>query len=83
MNIWVEAIYIISQGLYACRMLYQANATKKAKKSITPLFYWQLTLIAQILLMIYGYLLGSISMPLLGFISIPFIFYNMKIEIKK
>lgn len=76
----VEFVYVLSQGLYMFRTLYHAKVSKEAGQSITPILYWVLTIGSSVLIGFYGFLIGSVAMPLFAVLGIPFSLYHMKIE---
>lgn len=79
-NWQIELIYVLAQILFFGRMIYQANASRKAGQSITPIWYWIITLFASWLLGVYGFFLGSITMPLMTIFSTVYYVYNIVIE---
>lgn len=58
-NIWYFALGFLAQGFFSARMLIQWVLSERAKKVVSPTIYWQLSLLASILLSIYGWLRGD------------------------
>lgn len=57
MNSWlVYALGFSAQLLFSARMIIQWLLSEKSKKIITPVIFWQLSLLASFLLFVYGYL---------------------------
>lgn len=55
MSDWIiYGIGFTAQILFSSRMIYQWVASEKAKQVVTPLFFWQLSLLASFLLFLYG-----------------------------
>jgi len=55
MNSWLLlGVGFIAQGLFSARFLIQLVKSEKAGKVLSPLIFWQLSLIATFLLMVYG-----------------------------
>ena len=55
-ELWVFAVGGLAQLLFSARMLIQWIKTEKAGKVQSPLIFWQMSIIASLLLMIYGVL---------------------------
>ncbi|MDT8348085.1 MAG: lipid-A-disaccharide synthase N-terminal domain-containing protein [Flavobacteriaceae bacterium] len=56
MSDWIiYSIGFIAQILFSSRMIYQWVASEKAKRVVTPQFFWQLSLMASFLLFLYGF----------------------------
>jgi lipid-A-disaccharide synthase-like uncharacterized protein len=53
---WVYAIGFISQGLFAARMMIQWYLSEKEGKIVSPIIYWQISLVATYLFILYGIL---------------------------
>lgn len=55
MNNWVLlGIGFLAQGLFSARFLIQLVKSEKAGKVLSPVIFWQLSLIASFLLLVYG-----------------------------
>lgn len=53
---WIFSIGFIAQLLFSSRTFYQWLASEKQKQVVAPRFFWQMSLLASVLLFIYGYL---------------------------
>lgn len=53
-------IGFIAQGLFSARFLIQLIKSEKAGRVENPLIFWQLSLFASILLMVYGFFRGDV-----------------------
>jgi lipid-A-disaccharide synthase-like uncharacterized protein len=53
---WIYAIGFFSQGLFAARMVIQWYLSEKEGKIVSPIIYWQISLIATYLFLFYGIL---------------------------
>ncbi|PVX51735.1 lipid-A-disaccharide synthase-like uncharacterized protein [Balneicella halophila] len=58
---YVALIGFIAQGLFFSRFAVQLILSERAKASISPSIFWQLSLIACYLMMTYGYLRNDFS----------------------
>ncbi|MCM8570012.1 lipid-A-disaccharide synthase N-terminal domain-containing protein [Gramella jeungdoensis] len=57
MSNWlIYALGFTAQLLFSGRMILQWLVSEKSKKIITPVIFWQLSLLASFLLFVYGYL---------------------------
>ncbi len=57
MNEWlVLGIGLSSQALFSARLLVQWIRSERAKRVLSPVLFWQLSLIASFLMMVYGVL---------------------------
>ncbi len=73
-------IAIIAQLLFGGRMYSQWILSEKQKKSVTPLFFWWLSLSGSFLLFIYGYLRVDFAL-MLGQVLTYFIYIrNLQIQ---
>lgn len=64
-NDWI--IYVIgfaAQILFSSRMIMQWVLSEKQKKVLTPVLFWELSLLASILLFIYGYFRNDFAIML-------------------
>lgn len=53
---WVWALGFVSQGLFAARLIIQWFLSEKEGKVVSPVIYWQISLVATYLFIIYGIL---------------------------
>lgn len=79
----IEAIYWLAQIIFLGRTFYHASVSKKANRSITPMAYWIMALVGNLLIGLYGFFIGSFSMPLFSLISLPISLYHINIEKKR
>ncbi|TXE06955.1 lipid-A-disaccharide synthase N-terminal domain-containing protein [Algoriphagus aquimarinus] len=55
MNSWVLlGVGFLAQGLFSARFLIQLVKSEKAGKVLSPVIFWQLSLVASFLLLVYG-----------------------------
>ena len=55
-NTIIYSIGFLAQILFSSRTFYQWIASEKQKQVVAPRFFWQMSLLASILLFVYGYL---------------------------
>ena len=53
---WIYLFGLIPSALFSARMLIQWFLSEKSKKVVSPVIYWQLSLLASFLMFIYGWL---------------------------
>jgi lipid-A-disaccharide synthase-like uncharacterized protein len=53
---WVYALGFLSQGLFAARLIIQWLLSEKEGKVVSPVIYWQISLVATYLFILYGIL---------------------------
>ena len=61
---FIYSVGFLAQILFSGRLLVQWALSEKAKKVITPSLFWQMSLIASLLLFVYGYLRDDFSIML-------------------
>jgi Predicted membrane protein len=61
---WYFIIGFAAQGLFSARMLIQWILSEKARKVVSPVIYWQLSLLGSFLFFIYGWLRGDFAILL-------------------
>ncbi len=70
MNLYVVfSIGFLSQILFAARLLVQWINSEKANRIVSPLLFWQLSIVASFLMMIYGILRNDPAILLGQFIT--------------
>ncbi len=81
MSAWlIYSIGFIAQLLFSGRSILQWIVSEKNKKVLTPILFWQLSLLASFLLFIYGYLRNDFAI-MLGQILTYFIYIrNMHLQ---
>ena len=55
-NYWIFIFGLIPSALFSARMFIQWFLSEKSKKVVSPVIYWQLSLLASFLMFIYGWL---------------------------
>lgn len=60
----IHAVGYIAQGLFSSRFIIQWISSEKAKKVVAPTLFWQISLIASFLLIIYSILIKDVSILL-------------------
>lgn len=60
----IFVIGFLAQILFSARQITQWIASERAKKILSPLLFWQLSIVASLLLMIYGILRNDIAIIL-------------------
>ena len=55
-SLWVFAIGFTAQLVFAARMIVQWIQSEKAGKSLSPVIFWQLSIIGSLIFLIYGIL---------------------------
>ena len=81
MSDWlVYAIGFVAQLLFSARSITQWIVSEKSKKVLTPVLFWQLSLLASFLLFIYGYYRNDFAI-MLGQVLTYFIYIrNMQLQ---
>jgi lipid-A-disaccharide synthase-like uncharacterized protein len=81
MSNWlIFSIGFLAQILFSSRLLIQWIQSEKVKKVVTPLLFWQLSLLASFLLFIYGWLRDDFAI-MLGQVLTYFIYIrNLQIQ---
>jgi len=81
MSDWlVYSIGFSAQILFSSRLLIQWIQSEKVKKVVTPLLFWQLSLLASFLLFVYGWLRADFAI-MLGQVLTYFIYIrNLQIQ---
>lgn len=77
---WYFGLGFLAQGLFSARMLVQWILSEKSKKVVSPMIYWQLSLLASFLLYIYGWLREDFSIILGQIISYYIYIWNIDIK---
>ena len=77
---WVYALGFVSQGLFAARLIIQWYLSEKEGKVVSPVIYWQLTLIATWLFIVYGILQNDFVIILGMAISYVISIRNLQLE---
>ncbi|MCH3980594.1 MAG: lipid-A-disaccharide synthase N-terminal domain-containing protein [Prevotella sp.] len=79
-NVFIYAIGFIAQGFFSARMIIQWFLSEKAKKVVSPDWYWICSLIGSILLFAYGWLRDDFAIILGQLISFYIYIWNLNIK---
>ena len=81
MSNWIiYSIGFLAQILFSARLLIQWVQSEKVKKVLTPILFWQLSLMASFLLFVYGWLRNDFSI-MLGQVLTYFIYIrNLQLQ---
>lgn len=60
----VFGLGFLAQALFSARLLVQWVSSEKAGRSLSPLLFWQLSIVASLLLMVYGILRRDLAIIL-------------------
>jgi len=82
-NFYLEILGGISLFFYFARWFFQLKASNKAGRSVTPVSYWLITILASVLFATYSFLLGSIVFPISFIFTICIAVYNIYLELKR
>jgi len=81
MSSWIViSIGAIAQILFSSRLLLQWILSEKHKKVLTPVLFWELSLLASFLLFIYGYLRDDFAIMLGQTITYYIYIRNMQLQ---
>jgi lipid-A-disaccharide synthase-like uncharacterized protein len=72
-SLWVFSVGIAAQILFAARMIVQWFQSEKAGKSLSPVLFWQLSLLGSIVFFAYGVLRRDLAI-VLGQLVVYFIY---------
>ncbi len=75
----VYALGFLAQLLFSARMLVQWILSERAKKVVSPLLYWQLSIVAAIFMFFYGWLRNDFAIILGQSITYFIYIYNLKL----
>ncbi len=81
-NITILSVGLLAQFLFSVRMLVQWIASEKAKRVLSPVLFWQLSLLASFIFCLYGWLRYDFAIILGQLISYYIYIWNLKIENK-
>ncbi|KGE12707.1 lipid-A-disaccharide synthase N-terminal domain-containing protein [Sphingobacterium deserti] len=77
---WVFLIGALAQVLFSSRLILQWILTERQRRVVTPSLFWELSLLASILLFCYGYLRDDFSIMLGQLITYYIYIRNMDLE---
>ncbi len=72
-SLWIFAIGFTAQLLFAARMIVQWVKSEKAGKSLSPVIFWQLSILGSLIFLLYGILRHDFAI-VLGQILVYFIY---------
>ncbi len=64
MKVWIMAIGFSAQILFSSRLIIQWLLSEKEKKVVSPLIFWQFSLIGSFMMFVYGWLRNDFSIML-------------------
>lgn len=70
---WIFGVGILAQALFAARMIVQWVLSEKARKSLSPVIFWQLSIIGSLFFLLYGILRHDFAI-VLGQVLVYFIY---------
>jgi len=79
-NFWYFGLGFLAQGLFSARMFIQWILSEKSRKVVSPMIYWQLSLLASFLLYIYGWLREDFAIILGQIFSYYIYIWNINIK---
>ncbi|WP_457596306.1 lipid-A-disaccharide synthase N-terminal domain-containing protein [Hydrogenimonas sp.] len=77
---WVFAVGFLAQGLFSARLLVQWIGSEKLKRVVTPTLFWELSLVASVLMFVYGWLRDDFAIVLGQ--SITYFIYIRNLHLK-
>ena len=63
-RLFIDAIGFLAQILFSSRLIVQWVTSERPRKVVTPVLFWMLSLLASLLLFIYGYLRDDFAIML-------------------
>ncbi len=72
-SLWIFAVGFTAQLLFAARMIAQWVKSEKAGKSLSPVIFWQLSILGSLIFLLYGILRHDFAI-VLGQILVYFIY---------
>lgn len=79
-DILILLVGLSAQLLFSIRTLVQWIASEKAKKVLSPVLFWQLSLLASFIFCMYGWLRNDFAIVLGQLIAYYIYIWNLKIE---
>lgn len=79
-DILILSVGLSAQLLFSIRTLVQWIVSEKAKKVLSPVLFWQLSLLASFIFCMYGWLRNDFAIVLGQLISYYIYIWNLKIE---
>jgi len=81
-SLLIFGLGFLAQILFSARMLIQWIQSEKAKKSVSPTIFWQLSIVAATLMFFYGWLRSDFAIILGQSITYYIYIYNLKLKKK-
>jgi lipid-A-disaccharide synthase-like uncharacterized protein len=72
-SLWIFAVGFAAQLLFAARMIVQWVKSEKAGKSLSPVIFWQLSILGSLIFLLYGILRHDFAI-VLGQVLVYFIY---------
>lgn len=79
-NFLILGLGLFAQGLFAARFIVQLLKSEKANKVVSPALFWQLSLVASFLLILYGFFRNDIV--IVGGQLVGYLIYIRNLQIK-
>lgn len=79
-NLWIYALGFLGQGLFGARLIIQLVKSEKAGKVVSPTIFWQLSLAASFIFLIYGIIRNDII--IVGGQTISYYIYVRNLQLK-
>ncbi|WP_106830961.1 lipid-A-disaccharide synthase N-terminal domain-containing protein [Parabacteroides pacaensis] len=77
---WIYGIGFLAQILFSARLFIQWIASERAKRVLSPVIFWQLSMVASFLLCLYGWLRNDFAIIVGQFISYYIYIWNLKTQ---
>lgn len=77
---WIFGIGFFAQGLFGLRVLVQWYLSEQKQQSVSPVVYWQISLIASVIFTMYGILRGDLVIVFGQFLA--FIIYVRNLQLQ-
>lgn len=77
---WIWALGFLSQGLFAARLIIQWVLSEKEGRVVSPVIYWQLSVVASYLFIVYGILQNDFVIILGQALSYIIAVRNLQLE---
>ena len=79
-NLIITIFGIVVQALFSARTLVQWIMSERSKKVVSPVIFWQLSLIASFLFLIYGWLQADFAIILGQFFAFYIYIWNLNVS---
>lgn len=77
---WIDTIGYVAQALFSARLLVQWIRSEKAGRVLSPTIFWQLSLIASFLLIVYG--IFEMDLVIIGGQFLSYFIYMRNLKFK-